>query len=510
MMIASLTGATVLVVLAAPVAASLVIIPAARRAVCRVALLGVAAVYLVSAVILALDVARADASHAGAPAHIVLSYFRVDALGVFAFAVIALVFASAAVYSLFYLRAHPLTVRQEMLYSGAVVLFAGAMAGVVLSEHLALMWVFVEATTLASAILIYTERSKTSLEATWKYVFICSIGIAVAFVGIVVLSMGSRTVGSLRFSDLYRGADSMNPFWLKMAFVFLLVGFGTKVGVAPIHAWLPDAHSEAPSPISAMLSGGLLASAFIALVRIFRLMGAAGLGDFARVLMLATGFLSLFIAAAFLLGTHNYKRMLAYSSIENMGVLFIGICLGRTGTYAAMIHTLAHSLSKAALFLTSGNILHLYRSKRVEDVRGIVRRDPVTGWIWMVSLLAIAGIPPFPSFLSKFLIARAFLEAGATGTTGGLGLVIPWLVIPFFLLLLVIVFAMLRVTVSMAFGTSETVGAAGTQPAIVQRNSLGVAAYAPQVVLIGILSAVGVSIPPAIENMIRAAAAFLT
>jgi hydrogenase-4 component F len=418
-----------------------------------------------------------------------LTYFQFDTVGLYFFSIMTVVFGSVAVYSLFYFQIHALSAKQEAVYVLEILLFVVSMSGVILSTHLALLWVFIEASTLTSAMLIYFEKRKSSLEAAWKYVFICSIGIALAFVGIIVLSIGSRHVGSFFFKDLYARASEINPFWLKVSFAFIFVGLGTKIGIAPIHAWLPDAHSEAPSPVSALLSGALLNSALLGLLRFQEIFIHARSADFSNFLFLITGFLSLMVSAVFMLRLKNYKRMLAYSSIENMGILFIGIALGKYGLYAALLHTLAHSLSKASLFLTSGNILHLYKTKRIEDVNGLLKTDPRTGWLWIISLLAIIGFPPFPVFISKFLIVRAFWLSGMF-----------WLAIPFFLFLVVIMYGMGSTVFKMAFSELSAVNTAG--------KKLSPYAYVPQLVLLLILCVVGIHMPQQVFDLLNGAVKF--
>lgn len=418
-----------------------------------------------------------------------LEYFQFDSIGLYFFSIMTLVFASASVYSLFYFKEHKLSAKSESVFAAEVLFFVVAMTGVMLATHLALLWVFVEATTLTSALLIYFEKKKSSLEAAWKYVYICSIGITLAFVGIILLSVGSKNIGSLFFSDLYNHASQINPFWLKIAFAFIFVGFGTKIGVAPIHAWLPDAHSEAPSPVSALLSGTLLNSAFLGLIRVQEIFIRAHSESFSNFIFLLTGFLSLMVSAVFMLRIKNYKRMLAYSSIENMGILFIGIALGQPGVFAAMIHTLAHSFSKASLFLTSGNILYLYKSKKNEDVKGLLKKDSRTGWLWIISSLSILGLPPFPAFISKFFIIKALWFSGTA-----------WLAIPFFILLIVITFGFGNTVIKMAFGE--------TSDNKVINEKLSMSAYLPQLILLLILLTIGINMPGQVLIFINNAAGF--
>lgn len=417
-------------------------------------------------------------------------YFRFDNIGLFFFSIMTLVFFASSLYSLFYFKEHSLSPKQEAAFIAGINLFVVAMIGVILATHLALLWVFIEATTLTSAVLIYFEKKKSSLEAAWKYVYICSIGIALAFVGIIILSIGSRSIDSLFFTDLYNNASKINPFWLKVSFAFLFVGLGTKIGVAPIHAWLPDAHSEAPSPVSALLSGTLLNSAFLGLLRVHEIFIRANMQDFSNFLFIITGFLSLLVSSVFMMRLKNYKRMLAYSSIENMGILFIGISLGTAGFYAAMLHTLAHSLSKTSLFLTSGNILSLFKSKKIENVKGILQTDSKTGWLWVVSALSIIGMPPFPIFISKFFIIRALWLNGMN-----------WLAILFFAFLIIVTYGITSTVFNMAYGDPKTDD--------IKERKLGFSAYVPQLILLIILLAIGINMPGQLFDMLKNAAAFL-
>jgi hydrogenase-4 component F len=418
-----------------------------------------------------------------------LTYFHFDNTGLYFFSIMTLVFCSSAVYSLFYFKEHDLSAKNESVYVAEILSFVAVMSGAILATHLALFWVFVEATTLTSALLIYFEKKKSSLEAAWKYVFICSIGIALAYVGIILLSIGSRHIDSLFFSDLYNHAMEINTFWLKVSFAFIFVGLGTKIGVAPIHAWLPDAHSEAPSPVSALLSGTLLNSAFLGLLRVQGIFIHAHQESFSNFIFLITGFLSLLVSAVFMLRLKNFKRMLAYSSIENMGILFIGVSLGKYGVFAVMLHALAHSLSKTSLFLTSGNILYLYKSKKIDNVTGLLKTDPATGWIWIISMLSIIGIPPFPIFLSKFILIKAFWLSGMS-----------WLAVPFLLLMVIVAFGMGGAVFKMAFGDVHANYTASPKPAFY--------AYVPQVILLVILLVIGVNMPQQVFDFMNNAAGF--
>ncbi len=216
----------------------------------------------------------------------------------------------------------------------------------------------------------------------------------------------------LTIDDLMAHAGSLNPLWLKAAFLFFLVGYGTKMGLAPLHTWLPDAHSEAPSVVSALLSGALLNCAFLTILRGHSLLSAAGLAVFSSDLLVLFGLLSMVVAAVFILGQADFKRMLAYSSVEHMGILSLGIGIGGAATFGALLHAVNHSLTKAMLFLAAGNILALYRTKSTTRVRGVLRTLPATGVLWLAGFLAIVGSPPFGPFLSELTILKGMLDAG--------------------------------------------------------------------------------------------------
>ena len=216
-------------------------------------------------------------------------------------------------------------------------------------------------------------------------------------------------------SSLVAHAANLQAPWLKVACLLFFVGYGTKMGLAPLHTWLPDAHSEAPSAVSALLSGAVLNCAFLGLLRVQQICVAAGLGGFGRDVWIALGLISLVVSAVFILGQTDYKRLLAYSSVENMGIIAIGVGLGGAGVFGAMLQALNHSLAKAMLFLLSGNILARYQSKNIARVRGLLLAAPATGLLWLAGFLAITGMPPFGLFLSKFTILKAAFDGGHVG-----------------------------------------------------------------------------------------------
>lgn len=420
-----------------------------------------------------------------------IPYFAVDNTNMIFLIVLSVVFLMVAIYNTGYVKNLDVPGRRISHYSFMILVFVLSMTGTLLSTDLGLAWVLVEATTLSSAYLIYFNKTKHSIEAAWKYVFICSIGIALAFVGIILLNVSSGAINSMNFAQLYEHASGFDLAWLKLAFVFMLFGFGAKMGLAPIHFWLPDAHSEAPSPISALLSAALLNSAFLVIVRVFKIMEIANCTDYARLMLFVMGFLSLFVTTVFVYHIKNYKRMLAYSSIENMGILAIGMALGPVAYYAVVLHLIGHSLAKASFFLTSGNILELFDSKRIKSVSGIVNADGKTGWLWVASFLAICAFPTSVLFISEFLIIKAMILQKHYV-----------LCVLFVLLLTIILFGIGRVVIKMTFGELSE-----DKAKLIEENKKKVSLwmYVPQVIMLVIVFVMGVYIPDYLNDIIKLA-----
>ena len=440
------------------------------------------------------------------PAPALGGWLAEDALGRLFLTLTSLLFLASSFYAVAYLRAeraqeHSDSVEgflfsnaREASFSGCLLLFLAAMTLVTLSQQLGLLWVAVEATTLASAPLIYFHRHHRSLEATWKYLLICSVGIALALLGIFFLAVAATSPGSggvsLLLKDLLSGAPHLNPLWLKAAFVLMLVGYGTKMGLAPFHTWLPDAHSEAPSVASALLSGALLNCAFLAILRIHQVCVASGLVDFSERLLLVLGLLSMAVAAVFITGQVDYKRMLAYSSVEHMGILAVGVGLGGAGLFGAMLHVINHSLTKVMLFMVAGNLLAAYDTKTAKNVSGALQVLPVSGWLWVLGFLAITGSPPFGPFLSEFTILKAALDQGRS-----------FVAIAYLILLAIILAGMATPVLGMAQGTPRD--------DIIVPAGRGVALSAVPAILGFAILLMGIYVPPVLSRTIHEAARLL-
>lgn len=457
-------------------------------------------------------VAAIWADHPNRPPAILNGWIGLDAPGLLFLTICSGLFLAVAIYAIGYLnreqRSKSHTDYQEgglyrnepeAVFVGCLLMFLSAMTLVTLSQHMALLWVAVEATTLVSAPLIYYHRHHRSLEATWKYLLICSVGIALAMLGNFSIAASKPRTGEtlMVLSELIRTASAMNPIWVKLSFVFFLVGYGAKMGLAPMHTWLPDAHSEAPSLVSALLSGSLLNCAFLGVIRGHQICQAAGQGDFSRSILIVIGLASILVAAIFILGQTDFKRMLAYSSVEHMGIMALAVGLG-TG-YAAGLHALSHSLTKGCLFLAAGNLLGVYRTKSVDQVRGAMDRLPLTGLAWLAGFFAITGTPPFGVFLSEFAVARAAVEQGQT------------LVLVLYLGLLAVIFlGMASIVLPMTGRGLDEESAPLPAPGSETENaplSWGMT-ITPLVLLAGAL-AIGFWLPPQLNDVLREMGALL-
>ena len=345
-------------------------------------------------------------------------YLSFDAFAALLTCIIGVVGLCVSLYAIGYLRQEvekgiigPRRVKQFFILFE---LFLFAMLLASSAANPILMWIAIEATTLATAFLVSFYNKPTATEAAWKYLIINSLGLMIGFLGtLLFLALPNEIIeGSIMtWADLRVAAPEFHPVVVKIAFIFVLVGYGTKVGLVPMHTWLPDAHGKAPSPISALLSGVLLNVALIAVLRFKGLVDLSIGTSFTSHLFLYFGLVSLVVASLIIFTQQSYKRLLAYSSIEHMGIIALGIGLGGVGTLAAFFHMMYHSLTKVFLFLASGNILLRFNSTKFSHVSGVFRALPLTGALFLGGFLAISGLPPFGMFFSKFLILSSGADA---------------------------------------------------------------------------------------------------
>ena len=384
---------------------------------------------------------------------------------------------------------------QLSTYYGFFNLFLFTMLLVVTANNIVMMWVAVEATTLGSAFLVGFYGKKSSLEAAWKYVLICTVGVAFGLYGTVLVYADASNVlahpeTATLWTEIVRNAQALDPTILKVAFVFVLIGFGTKAGIFPLHAWLPDAYSEAPTPASALLSAASVKCAVFILIRYYMIVDRAIGPSFPQTLFIIFGMLSIGVAAFLLFMQRDIKRLVAYSSIENIGLILVALGIGGpVGILGALLHAFNHSLAKALMFCASGNVALKYGTRDLGVVKGIWRVAPVSGLLLVGGALTLGGMPPFSIFVSELWIITAGVSSGYT-----------WLMV-ICLLLMTLVFA----------GFIRLLGGSmgGAVPENVRSGELGVLTLAPVVVLLLLIVIMGLYVPAPIANLLNGAASIV-
>jgi len=321
---------------------------------------------------------------------------------------ISSVFFTSVAYSWFYVRRINEPLIRFRWYYSLLDLFAFTMLLAVTVNDLGFVWIAIEATTVTSALLVALERERTSVEAAWRYTLIVSAGLVASLLSVIFVYFSQ---GTLLISVL-TGGQIQAGLLVPLAVGFALVGYGTKAGIAPMHAWLPDAHSEAPSPVSAMFSGILLPTSIYALVRTFNLLQGLASFEVMQNLLIGFGIFTALLAAVIMGYQRNYKRMLAYSSMENMGIILVGFALGGVGAIGAAIQIVAHAFAKSSAFYGAGNILVAYESKSMAEVQGVVSRLKYSGYLFTLSCLAVTGAPPFGVFVGEFMIIAQAMSTG--------------------------------------------------------------------------------------------------
>ncbi|MBT9536836.1 MAG: hydrogenase 4 subunit F [Nitrospirae bacterium] len=347
-------------------------------------------------------------------------FFFVDAFNVYLAVLTSFVSMTTAIFSRRYMRRereHGRVGHWGMrFYHAMFQLFIFAMLLCLLTNNIGVLWIAMELATLSTVLLVSLYRTPTAIEAAWKYFILCGVGIAQALFGTVLLYFAAEKVlgeggEALLWTNLIQSSGKLEPTILSLAFVFLMVGYGTKVGLVPLHNWLPDAHSEGPTPISAVLSGLLLNVALYALVRCKAIVDGSTHTHYAGNIMMGFGIISILVAAFSLLRQKDIKRMFSYSSIEHMGIATFAFGLGGPiATYGALLHMLVHSLAKSSIFFTVGHASQMHRTQDMDKIKGLIRGNPLVGWGMMFGAMAIVGMPPFGIFTSEFLILTATIK----------------------------------------------------------------------------------------------------
>ncbi len=331
-------------------------------------------------------------------------YLTLDALGLILLSVISLLFLFVSFFMIGYFQHEH---RNNRTFTTCLFCLLSMMTLVSVSYHMGLLWVAIETTTLFSAPLISFHRNWKSLEATWKYLLVCSVGIALALMGTFFLAIAGHDLHTLLLPTILNGASLLSVNWLKLSVIFLFVGYGCKMGLAPMHSWKPEAYGQATGMVAVLMAGGLTQCSFLALMRVSQICYKTGLNDFYASILIVTGVLSLVVPAVLLLGEKNLKRSFAYSSVEHMGLLILGLGLGAVGIFGALFHMVNNALAKVVMFLTAGSVAQKYGFSRSPEVQGVIHIYPVTGVFLLVGLLAGTGMFPFATFHSELLILNA-------------------------------------------------------------------------------------------------------
>lgn len=343
----------------------------------------------------------------------IMSYFNFDALGVLLLVVLTIICIPVFIHSRIYLAKPKAKIESAAVYYAALVLLVAAMSLSFLANHVAVNWIFTEITTLSAALLIYHHRNKLALEGTWKYVFICAISISFVFIGILFLSLSLMHAGAhdLSYKCLIASAQQLDTFWLKLAFIFIFTGYTAKIGLFPMFTAGIDAKDKAPAPAGAFLAGILVNVGFIGIFRVFGVVANSEAFEWCRHFMLITALITLFVASAYMVKLHNVKRMLAYSGVEHMAIVMLGLAIGGVGYVAAIMHLIMHSFVKSGLFLHFTQMYRLYQSKLIDDMGGYFKHNPFGAMVLLFGFFCIMAIPPSGLFVSEFFIFKAMIDA---------------------------------------------------------------------------------------------------
>lgn len=343
-----------------------------------------------------------------------LGYFSFDSLGLILLLTLSIISVPTLIHSHIYLTKPLAAPKSAAAYNASIVLLIAAMTMGYLANHAAVTWIFTEITTLSAAILIYHHRSALALEATWKYVFVCAVSICFVFVGILLISLALLHDGcsELFYSDLVAHKASLNSFWMKLGFLFLFAGYTAKLGLFPMFTAGVDAKDKAPAPAGALLASALMNLGFCGIFRVYAAISGTPVGDWARIVMMVSALITLFIATIYMARINNVKRMLAYSGIEHMAVVTLGLCFGKAGLMAAMLHMVMHTFIKSGLFFHFTQLWRTYSSKMIDDMGDYLKLNPFGALVLLLGFVSIAAVPPSGLFFSELLVFKAMIAQG--------------------------------------------------------------------------------------------------
>lgn len=341
-------------------------------------------------------------------------YFTADSLGLIFVIILSVICIPAFYHSFIFLDVSKNKPRERGIYFASMLGLTACLTVAYLSNHIGITWVFVELTTLSASALIYHRRNSRSLEATWKYVFVCSISITLVFIGILFLSIAIQGQGfnDLSYAALFEQANLLNVFWLKLSFLFIFCGFTAKAGLVPMYTAGIDAKDKAPSPAGAMLASVLINVGFVGIFRFYVIISQTSILEWSNNILIVSGFLSVFISAVYIIRVKNFKRMLAYSGLEHMGLVMLGLASGGVGYYAALLHLILHSFAKPSLFFQFDQIYRMYNSKSIYDIGNYFSYNVSGAMVLLFAYFIITAMPPSGMFISEFFIFKSIFDSG--------------------------------------------------------------------------------------------------
>jgi hydrogenase-4 component F len=341
-----------------------------------------------------------------------LEYFTYDSLGLLLLITLAVITIPAIFHSYLYIKRSIETPQSRAIYFSALIVLISSIAAAYISNHIAVIWIFTELTTLSASMIIYHHRNKLALEGTWKYVFICAISITFVFIGILFLSLALRSAGSndLSFKNIIVLKDQLDPFWLKLSFIFIFTGFTAKLGLVPMYTAGIDAKDNAPAPAGALLASVLMNLGFVGIFRLYTVIAQTSLFDWANNIIFVAAILTIFFATVYMTKVLNIKRMFAYSGIEHMGIVMLGIAAGGIGYYAAILHIVLHALVKSSLFFQFNQLYRTFQSKSIVYTGNYFKYNPVGAIVLLLGFISATAMPPTGLFVSELLIFRSLFE----------------------------------------------------------------------------------------------------
>ncbi len=420
-----------------------------------------------------------------------LEYFTSDSIAVILLITLSILTTTSLFYSYLYIEKRKDDNKLRSIYFASFVVLIFALSCAYLANHIAIAWIFVEITTLSASVLIYHRKTERTLEATWKYIFICSVSVAMIFMGILILGLAVQNakVGELFYLNLYLNAGKLDEFWLEASFLLVFTGYTAKAGLVPMFTAGIDAKDKAPSPASAIFSSALMNVGFIGIFRFYEIIAQTNVFSWAKAVLIISAVVSIFIAATYMINVKSFKRMFAYSSVEHMGIIMLGLASAGIGYFAAILHLILHSFVKAAMFYQYGSVFRIIKSKFIKDAGGYFYLNLSGALILLLGFFLLTAMPPSGLFVTEFMIFSSLFKSGYF-----------WIIIVTAILLTVIIYSMGENIFKLLFLKENKNGYSNNSTE--KENKLD---YIPQVILLLAVIYLGFNTPVFLQNLIKEA-----